>query len=171
MNPLRTFSLVLLAGVLAFLTACSIDIERNDDGSLTVTTTMTEESLSEELALALEDSHFENLTADLKDGYMLVSAERPRPDGSQVDQVNFRVDLGNNAGQLTATISEFTVNGQPGSEERLAQWNERIARRLERQAERHPHRTLESVTLTETDLTLVWHVVRPPRDQQGQGSS
>jgi hypothetical protein len=158
--------LAVIPGLMALsivLSACSIDVARNDDGSLTVTSSMTEASLSAEMGHALDQ--LQNVSVDLQDGTMIFSADRPRPDGSQIDHVQFRVDLGSNNGQLTATISEFMVNGQPGSDERVAQWNERIAERLERQAERHPNRSLESATITDSDVTLVWHV-ETERSQQ-----
>jgi hypothetical protein len=165
-NRRRVQWLAVILGVMALsilLSASSIDIARNDDGSLTVTSSMTEASLSAEMGHALDQ--LQNVSVDLQDGTMIFSADRPRPDGSQIDNVQFRVDLGNNNGQLTASISEFTVNGQPGNDERVAQWNERIAQRLERQAERHPDRSLESVTITDSDVTLVWHV-ETERSQQ-----
>ncbi len=147
----------------ASLSACSIDVERNDDGSLTATSTMSEASLSEEMAIALDQ--LENVSVDLHGGAMTITGDRPRPDGSQTDHVSLRVDLGNDGGQLTATISELTVNGQPAPDDRLAQMNDRIAERLERRAANHPNRTLESVTVADSDLTLVWRVETPQSKQ------
>jgi hypothetical protein len=160
--------LALLTGATLALTACSVDIVRNADGSLTATATMTEESLSEELAGAV-GPHTRNVAADLHDGYITVSGERERVEQAGVwDEFSFRLDLAAVEGRLDATITEFTVNGQAASDARLARWNEQIARRLERMAGNRPNRRLESVSISETELTMVWHV-ETARSRQGGG--
>ncbi len=151
---------VLAIGTGAAVTACSVDIERNDDGSLTVTSVMPEESVQEELAAARNtDDH--TLTADLRDGYMLVTVEGEFPRMGETGTLTFRATPGVEDGHLAITISEAQLNGEALDEERVTQWNERLSNRLERAAGRRPNRTLQSVAVTEDALTMVWQVETP----------
>jgi hypothetical protein len=147
----------MLLGLVLALTGCSVERVRNADGSLTATSSITEASLSSEVARALENEQVSNVAADLQDGYITVTADRKADDGS-TQAISFRLELGNADGRLTAQISEFTVNGQAVAEARIDRWNEKIAKRLERRADKHPNRSLESVSITDDVLTMVWHV-------------
>jgi hypothetical protein len=151
---------MLVIGLGALVSACSIDVERNPDGSLTATSVMTEESIQQELELALSenDTQVQSVTADLKDGYIDMAMERERAEGGQIDEITFRVELGVKDEGLTATISDVKVNGEPADDERVEKWSERIAQRLEKAGKRRPNRKLQSVSVTETTLTMVWRI-------------
>jgi hypothetical protein len=140
------------------LSACSINVDRNPDGSLTVEAVMDEATLQSELKAAIADPLVEDFTVDLNDGYILVSGERRRAMSDDVDTLSFRLDLGVSDGHLSATISGAELNGRPIEEARVAIWNERIATRLERWGKRHPDGTLQSVTISGDSLTMVWQV-------------
>lgn len=154
---MRFKGLVIAAMLLVVLTGCSVDIVRNADGSLTATSTIDEASLSSELAGALENERMSNMSADLQEGYILVTADRKAEDGS-TQPISFRLDLGEADGHLTAQISEFQVNGQSAPEARIDQWNEKIAKRLEHSAQRRPNRSLQSVSISADVLTMVWRI-------------
>jgi hypothetical protein len=147
--------LVLLAVVTS---ACSVDIARFDDGTLSVSGTMQEEALQTEIDRALADPLIQNLSVDLQPGTVLVSAERRRIQGEEVDTLTLNIGLGVSAGHLTAAISDPEINGAPVSRARVAIWNERIANRLMRAARRHPGSTLQSVTITEDGVAMSWRV-------------
>ncbi len=154
----KIMTLVLL-GILALtVSACSINIERNDDGSLTVESSMTEESLQDVLEDAIADPLMRDFTAALHDGYVLVTSERERVMGDEVDTLTFRLDLGVSKGHLTATVSDAQLNDQPLEEERVAVWNERIAAKLERSGRRNPNSTLQAVTISEDAFTMTWRI-------------
>ena len=154
----KIMTLVLL-GVLALtVSACSVDIERNDDGSLTVESSMTEESLQDVLEDAIADPLMHDFTADLHDGYILVSAERERVMSDEIDTLTFRLDLDVSDGHLTATVSNAQLNDQPLEEERVAVWNERIVAKLERSGRRNPNSTLQTVTISEDAFMMTWRV-------------
>ena len=154
----KIMTLVLL-GILALtVSACSINIERNDDGSLTVESSMTEESLQDVFESAIADPLMRDFTADLHNGYVLVTAERERVMGDEVDTLIFRLDLGVSEGHLTATVSDAQLNDQPLEEERVEVWNERIAAKLERSGRRNPNSTLQTVTISEDAFTMTWRI-------------
>lgn len=151
------FSLVLI--ILIFSTnACNVQVERNSDGSLKVETTMTEAVIQTEITAALADPLIQNVEVDLKNGYILVTAERRRLKGDQTDALNFLLALGASQGKLTASISEARLNDLPVDSEWVAVWNQRIANRLARTGQRNPNSTLQTVTIGSDDLKLVWRV-------------
>jgi len=155
---MKTKQLIIMLVLLVAVSACNINIDRNPDGSLTVESSITEADLQAEITAAIADPLVRDLTADLHDGYISVSAERKRLSSDVTDTLTFRLDLGVGDGHLTATISDAQLNDLPIEEERVALWNQRIATRLERTGRRNPNSTLQAVTISEEALTMTWHV-------------
>lgn len=151
-----TSVILVLAGLL--LAGCTVDIHGNPRESLRVEGRVTEAELQQIINESIADPLIRSLVADMREGYVLVSCERERLDGSAVDTFTFRLDLGVSEGHLTAVISDARLNGQPVEEPRVALWNERIANRLERAAGRHPNSTLQSVAVGGDAVTMVWQV-------------
>ncbi len=140
------------------VSACSVEIERNTDGSLAVESSMTGDALQDELEAAIADPLVREFTADLHDGYILVTSERERVMSDGTDTMTFRLDLGVSDGHLTATVSDALLNDLPIEEERVAVWNERIATKLGRSGQRNPNSTLQAVTVSEDGLTMIWRI-------------
>jgi hypothetical protein len=140
------------------LSACTIHVDRNDDGSLRAESRMPEGSIQEEIALALRDAQVKELDVDLRQGYVQVTGVREMPVGGHTDTLRFNLTLGVADGHLTATIWEATFNDNPIAAERVAGWNERIARNLERRAGNHPNSTLQSVSVTPDAVTMAWRI-------------
>jgi len=140
------------------VSACSVEIERNTDGSLAVESSMTGDALQDELEAAIADPLVREFTADLHDGYILVTSERERVMSDGTDTMTFRLDLGVSDGHLTATVSDALLNDLPIEEERVAVWNERIATKLGRSGQRNPNSTLQAVTVSEDGLTMTWRI-------------
>ena len=159
MNAKKTNLMMLLIVLSAVLvSACTINVDRNPDGSLRVEVNLPEATIQEEIAAALNDPLIEEVQVDLHDGYISVAAERKRVIVDEVDVLTFRLDLGIAAGHLTATISEAKVNDRPVDEAVVAVWNERIANKLENAGKRNPDATLQSVSIDESALTFLWRV-------------
>ncbi len=154
-----TFVVLTIAGLL--LGACSVEARGNPRESMTVEGQVTEAELQEIIDESIADPLIRSLIADMREGYVFVTAERERLDGSATDTLTFRLDLGVGDGHLTASISDARVNGSPVDEPRVALWNERIANRLERAAGRHPNSTLQSVTIGGDIITMVWQYTNP----------
>lgn len=155
----RSIAMVgLLILVAISASACSFDIARNDDGSLTVEGAIDEATLQSEIEWALNDPLIQNLTVDLQGGQIFVTAERQQVGGGQVNTLTFQLALGASDGHLTATITDAQLDGTPIDEARVAVWNERIASKLSRAGGRNPNSTLESVTLTSNEVVMTWHV-------------
>ncbi len=157
-NPLARFTLFLVLGLSGFMAACSVQIDRNTDGSLAVETYMTGADLQAEIDSALADPLIQELSVDLHSGYATVQVVRDRIANNASDEMTFRLDLGASGGHLTVEISETEINGFPLNPDWAAVWNERIALRLERAARRNPNSSLEQVVTDPSGLTMVWRV-------------
>jgi hypothetical protein len=146
-------------GVMALLVSgCSLDIDRNTDGSLSVAAKMSAESLQEEINAAIRDPLVEELDVALHDNYILVTGDRRRASGDEIDELTFRLDLSVEDGHLAAAISDAQVNHLPIDEDRVARWNQRIADNLTRAAHRRPNSTLNSVQITQGGVVTTWHI-------------
>ena len=162
-SPTRrsTCRFVLLAYLaVMLLTACEARLARNQDGSFTLDTTISEADMQRAITASLSDPLIQELNVDLKSGYILVSGTRKRLNSDTNDTLTFRLDLGVNAGQLTTTISNALLDGLPVEEDRVALWNQRIANDLSRSARRNPNSKLRSVSITESEVALTW-IIEP----------
>ena len=158
-NKFKLLSLILLVGLLgALVSGCAANITRNEDGSLTIETSMPADSLQAEIQAAIADPLIEELTAQLQSGYINVSGVRKRLNSDQTDTLSFRLDLGVSKGHLTATISNALIDGQPMDADRVSLWNERIANRLESFGQRRSNSSLQSVSVTSEAIEMVWRV-------------
>jgi hypothetical protein len=145
----KIWGMLVLTAVLGLvLAACT----------MSVSTEVSEAEIAEAIAESIDDWELDNLEVDLQDGYILVRAEKEHPDGSGTDSVSFRLDLGVSDSHLSATISQAQHNGAPMDQERVERWNERIAERLERIAQRRPNTTLQSVKVSTDKIVMNWQV-------------
>lgn len=154
----KTLPIFLVVFVL-LLSACQRNITRNDDGSLTVETTIGQQELQEAISASIADPLIKELTVSLQSGYALVNAERQRlNDASRSDNMSFRLDLAVSNGQLTATISDALVDGKAIEQNRVDHWNETIASRILILGKRKPNSSLQSVAVTPEAVTMTWTV-------------
>lgn len=144
--------------MLVVLTGCSIDVDRNADGSLRLETSMTEQAIQTEIKLALADPRISNLSVDLESGYIQVNGEYKRQNGSGTDALSFRIRLGVSDGRLTAAISDAKLNAIPIEEERVSLWNQRLAEGFSKAGQRNENSTLQSVTISSEAVTMIWRV-------------
>jgi hypothetical protein len=151
-----TLGVLILAGLM--LSACTIGINRNPDGSLRVDVNLPQATIQNEIDQGLNDPLIQDLTADLREGYIFVTADRKRVQSNVVDQLTFRLDLGAKEGNLTAVVSDMQVNGRPTDTAYVSVWNERLANRLENAGRRNPDATLQSVTVTSDAVEFVWRI-------------
>ena len=149
---------VTLTVAALLLAACNVEARGNPRESMTVESRITEAELQEIIDESLADPLIRNLDVDMREGYVFVTAERERFDGSATDTMTFRLDLGVSDGHLTASISDAQLDGQPVDAERVALWNERIANRLEKAGQRRADSSLQSVSISSENVTMVWRV-------------
>ena len=138
--------------------ACSIDVEANPDGSLTVTSNVTQEKLQAALNTMIKDPNVESLDVDFRDGYIAVEGIGTDPNTGDRTETSFTAVLSVVDGHLDAEISDALFNGYPIPDPIVESWNRSLARNLEREGRKDPDSTLTEVTVTDSDITMVWHV-------------
>jgi hypothetical protein len=154
----KTLSILLIAFVLV-LSACRANISRNGDGTLTVETTVSQQELQEAINASIADPLITALTASLQSGYITVTGQRQRlNDASKTDSLSFRLDLGVQNGQLTATISSALLDNKPIEQNRIDHWNETIANRISYIGAKNPNSQLQSVHVKPEAVTMNWLV-------------
>ena len=159
---MKTYKLLtLMAAATLILGACKADFSRNDDGSLTMETTVTQEQIQETISSAIADPLIQDLTASLQNGYVSVTGTRQRlNDPGKTDTMSLRLDLGVSNGQLTASISDAQIDGVDIEQNRVDNWNQTIANRLSNFGGRSENTTLQSVAITPEQVTMTWLVNR-----------
>jgi hypothetical protein len=157
-NKMNRIVIMMAVGLSVLLAACSVQIERNSDGSLGVETYMTGADLQSEIDSALADPLIQEINVNLHTGYATVLVVRERVASNATDEMSFRLELGAVGGHLAVEISETEINGFPLNPEWSAVWNERIAQRLERAGRRNPNSSLEQVLMDPNGLTMVWRI-------------
>jgi hypothetical protein len=157
----KIFKTTLLILLVLMVTACKADIARNDDGSLTVETTISQQELQDVITASIADPLVRNVTVSLQSGYVLVSGERQRlNDTSKTDSLTFRLDLSVSSGKPTATVIDAKIDGVPIEQNRVDNWNQTIANRLSNFDRRSENTTLQAITITPELVTMTWNVVR-----------
>lgn len=158
----NTKKLSVLAIILMLtLSACKANVSRNDDGSLSVETSVTQAQLQEIISSSIADPLIKNLTVTLQQGYVSVIGERERlNDASKTDSMSFRLDLGVSNGELTASISDAQIDGVSIEQDRVDHWNQTIANRIANIGSRNENAQLQSVSITPEQVLMTWTVVR-----------
>jgi hypothetical protein len=157
----KIFKPALLILFVFLVTACTKNVSRNGDGSVTVTTSITQQELQEVITTAIADPLVKDLTASLQSGYVLVSGERQRlNDTGRTDTMSFRLDLSVSNGQPTATISDAQIDGVAIEQNRVDNWNQTIANRLSNFGGRSENATLQTISITTESVTMIWNVTR-----------
>ena len=145
--------------VLLSLSACKANISRNDDGTATVETAITQAQLQEVISSSIADPLIQSLTVSLQPGYVSVTGERQRlNDASKTDIMSFRLDLGVSNGELTASVSDAQIDGVAIEQNRVDNWNQTIANRLSLIDDKTGKATLQSVSITPEQVTMTWLV-------------
>jgi hypothetical protein len=154
-KQLLVFSLVLFL----FTSACRANFSRNNDGTLTAETTISQEELQETINDSIADPLITELNVTLQSGYATVTGQRQRlNDASKTDSLSFRLDLGVSNGKLTATISNALLDDHALEQSRLDRWNETIANRISRAGAKNSNSSLQTVNITPDAVTLTWLV-------------
>ena len=158
MKTTKALSIFMLVFAL-LLGACQRNVTRNGDGSADVETIVTQQELQEAVNASVADPLIKELTVSLQSGYILVSGTRERlNDSSKTDTLSFRIDLGVSNGQLTSTISDAQFDGFTIEQNRLDLWNTTIANRIAKLGQKSPNSTLDSVSITTSEVTMTWTV-------------
>lgn len=161
MHKISKILSVLLITFLFLTSACKANISRNNDGSFTVETTVTQQELQEAISAAIADPLVQDLQVTLQSGYVSVIGTRQRlNEAGKTDALSFRLDLSISNGQLIASVSDAQIDNTPLDQARVDNWNQTIANRLSKIGQRNENSTLQSISVTPEIVTMTWNVVR-----------
>lgn len=146
-----------LAGFALLASACSLDVERNADGSLGVDAVMTEASIEAEIE---RNPQNETATVDIADGAMVVQVDRIERNGTEAT-VTFRADIGLRDGELVVAVSDAEYDGFAIPQSLVDVWNAELAQAIERASNRHPDASLVSITLDDGQIVSEWRLETP----------
>jgi hypothetical protein len=157
-KALRSMLLILLV---LLATACTRNVTRNGDGSITVITSITQQELQEVITSSIADPLVKNVTVSLQSGYVLVSGERQRlNDSSKTDTLSFRLDLSASNGQLVASVTDAKLDNIAIEQNRVDNWNQTIANRISNWDRKSKNATLQAVSVTPESVTMTWNAAR-----------
>lgn len=150
-SKLMVGALVALA---VFASACSIDIERNADGSLKVDSVLTADSFEAELE---RDPLNNDTEISIQNGVMTMTVDGLEETGEEY-VATLIVDLGVRNGRLLVDITEADYNGYEVPGWIVDAYNEAIERAIRVGAEDDPNTTLVSLVADNDQILTEWRV-------------
>ncbi len=154
MGTKKMLLVTALTALAVAASACTIDVERNSDGSLQISSLMTADSLAAEFE---RDPRNDRVTVEIQDGFMLVDAAGTERNGDEFI-ASFRVDLGLSGDVLTVDISDAVYNGWTIPADVVQRWEDAIAAELTKAARDNPNATLVSVIADGGQIAMEWRI-------------
>ena len=154
MRTKRMLMVGALAALAVFASACSIDIERNADGSLKIDSVLTAESFAAELE---RDPLNNDTEISIQDGVMTMTVDGVEETGEEYI-ATLLVDLGVRDGRLFVDITEADYNGYDVPQWIVDAYNEAIERAIRVGAEDDPNTTLVSLVADNDQIVTEWRV-------------
>lgn len=153
----RTMLLIILVFVLVGCNR-SLDIQPNGDGTATITVGLTESEINTVITTALNNSEnplLRDPSVDLQAGQIVVSGEHERRDGSGRVAGTFTLQVSVTNGAIQAQITSVDVEGWDASDERIQEFNDRIATALSGLAlQNNANATLDRITINDDMLEI-----------------
>lgn len=149
---------MLMVGALAALalvaSACSLDIERNADGSLKIDSVLTAESFAAELE---RDPRNNDTEISIQNGVMTMTVDGVEETG-EAYVATLLVDLRVQDGRLVVDITDADYNGYEVPQWIVDAYNEAIERAIRVGAEDDPNTTLVSLDADNDQIVTEWRV-------------
>ena len=153
MRSTKVMMVAILAALALFTSACSIDIERNADGSLQIDGQVTADSLAAEFE---RDPENNAVAVAINDGVMWIDVEGVDENGEYV--ANLRVELRADDGVLVVDITEAFYNGWTVPEGIRTAFNDAIAREIRKAVADNPDATLVSLVADDGKIVTEWRI-------------
>lgn len=153
MRTKRTLLIAALAALAVLASACTIDVERNGDGSLQIESVITAESLASEFE---RDPENDEVDVSIDDGVMLLDVEGTDENGEYV--ANLRVELSALDGAPVVDITEAFYNGWTVPDEIVEKFNQAIADEITKAVSENPDARLVSLDADDGELAMEWRI-------------
>lgn len=149
----KKLMLAAILGLSLVVSACSLNIERNADGSLQIVGEVTAEAMAEEFE---RDPENDSVDVKIDDGVMWVDVEGRDENGEHV--ANLRVELGAADGAPTVDITEAFYNGWTVPDDITEMYNAAIEREIRKAVRENPDATLESLEADNGKIVTKWRI-------------
>ncbi len=149
----KKLMLAAILGLSLVVSACSLNIERNADGSLQIIGEVTAEAMAEEFE---RDPENDSVDVKIDDGVMWVDVEGTDESGEHV--ANLRVELGAADGEPTVDITEAFYNGWTVPDDITEMYNAAIEREIRKAVRENPDATLESLEADNGKIVTEWRI-------------
>ncbi len=153
MRSTKVMMVAILAALALVTSACSIDIERNADGSLQIDGQVTADSLAAEFE---RDPENNAVDVAINDGVMWIDVEGVDENGEYV--ANLRVELRADDGVLVVDITEAFYNGWTVPEGIRTAFNDAIAKEIRKAVAENPDATLVSLVADDGKIVTEWRI-------------
>jgi ABC-type glycerol-3-phosphate transport system substrate-binding protein len=153
MRSTKVLMVAVLTALALLASACSIDVERNDDGSLRIDGEITAESLAAEFE---RDPENNSVDVAIKDGVMLIDVAGVDENGEYV--ANLRVELSAGDGTLVVDITEAFYNGWTVPDKIRDEFNKAIAKEIRKAVQENPDAALVSLVADDGKIVTEWRV-------------
>jgi hypothetical protein len=145
--------LTMVAALALVASACSIDIERNADGSLQVVGEVTAESMATEFE---RDPENDSVEVTIDDGVMWLDIEGTDENGEYI--ANLRVELGVVDGAPAVDITEAFYNGWTVPDDITDEFNKAIEKEIRKAVQQNRDARLISLTADDGTIVTEWRV-------------
>ncbi len=153
MRTKTTKALTALVALALVVSACTLDIERNGDGSLAVVGEVTAESMATEFE---RDPNNDSVEVTIDGGVMWLDVTGTDENGDYV--ANLRVELGASEGAPTVNITEAFYNGWDVPEKIMDKFEREIERELRKAVAQNPKAELLSLTADDGRIVTEWRL-------------
>lgn len=153
MRSTKVLMVAVLTALALLASACSIDVERNDDGSLRIDGEITAESLAAEFE---RDPENNSVDVAVNNGVMLIDVAGVDENGDYV--ANLRVELSAGDGTLVVDITEAFYNGWTVPDKIRDEFNKAIAKEIRKAVQENPDAALVSLVADDGKIVTQWRV-------------
>lgn len=161
-------SLLLMLFMIGALAACNrdnvADVQRGAEGGVDVTVKLSEQEANDSVTTALgaaANPLLRNPSVDLQVGQIVVNGEHERRDGGGTVAGSVTITVTVQDGLLLPQITKADIEGFDLTDERVAQFNQRLQEEFGRRANRDNQQlTFKSVNITDSELEIVFNVKR-----------
>ncbi len=159
---------LMLCMLVLGLAACNrgnvTDVQRDANGGVDATVSLTEQEVNDAVVEALSKQGnplLRNPKIDLQPGQLVINGEHERRDGKGTVSGSVSVTITVQNGSLLAQVTKADIEGYDASDPRIAEFNQKLADAFNRRANRDNKQiTFTAITITDTNLTFTINLKR-----------
>lgn len=155
---------VLILGLVACNRGNVSDVQRDPNGGVDATVSLTEQEVNDTVAEALArqgNPLLRNPKIDLQPGQLVINGERDRVNGQGTVSGSITVTITVQNGTILPQITKADIEGWDATDARVAEFNQRLAEAFNRRANSDNKQiTFTAVTITDTNLTFTVNIKR-----------